>query len=126
MRVIVLLLTVAMLSAGPASAAGRDSFLLVADGKSVANGAPTNVKAIKAQQSPPFFWFTLEGKQYITRDPAALRQIKQIHRPLFSLDNGNENDYAAKLPELNRSIEGQLHDLTIRLVREGAATELKK
>ena len=120
-------------------AAPRDSYLVVADGKSVANGAPIDVKAVKAKLTAPFFWFTLDGKPYVTRDPAALGEVKHILQPLFTLDDestaqtsgggsttndmaAKANRYAARLPQINRTIEQQLHNVAVRLVREGKAT----
>lgn len=79
-RIILALLTASTLTA----AAPRDSFLFVANGHTITNGAPVNVKASKAKHPGSFFWFSIDGKNYITRDASVLNRIEEIYEPLFS------------------------------------------
>ena len=61
-----------------------DSFLFVSRGQSITNGEPVNVKALKARYAGSFFWFSIDGKSYIARDPKVLNRMKVIYGPLFS------------------------------------------
>jgi hypothetical protein len=67
-----------------ALSASADSFLYVSNGQSITNGAPVNVKALKARYNGSFFWFSIAGKSYITRDTSVLRRINDVYTPLFS------------------------------------------
>src|SRR4051812_11328344 len=75
---------VALLIATSSLASEDNSYLFVTNGKAITNGAPMNVKAVKAKYSGSYFWFSLDGKRYLTRDAATLEQIKKIYASLFS------------------------------------------
>ena len=108
-----LLLLLALL-ATPVLAA--DSYVFVQNGRTITNGAPVNVKALRASQHGSYFWFTLDGKTYIARDAKALARIEPVYEPLFT--PGNDID------EVNRKIERKLHEIAVQLVRHGVAARL--
>ena len=68
-------------SASPTLAA--DSYLYVDHGRSITNGTAVNVKALKRRHAGSFFWFLIDGKAYIARDPRVLSEMKAIYQPLF-------------------------------------------
>lgn len=69
--------------ASPLTAA--DSFVYVIDGRCITNGAPVNNKAIKAKYSGSYFWFSIDGKAYLVRDPDVLSAMKPIYAPVFDM-----------------------------------------
>jgi len=91
-----------------------------------------------------FFWFSIDGKSYITRDPNVLRRVKDVYRPVFetgadftvgeqlglfakraNASAARLNDYNARMPEINRRIEVQLRAIGVRLVEQRIAVEAK-
>src|SRR6185503_7333962 len=108
---------------GMALSVSADSFLYVSNGQAITNGTPVNVKALKARYAGAgsFFWFSIDGKSYIARDPNVLRRVKDVYRPVFetgadftvgeqlglfakraNASAARLNDYNARLPEINR------------------------
>jgi hypothetical protein len=67
-----------------AAPAFADSFLFVSHGQAITNGEPVNVKALKARHTGSYFWFSIDGKSYIVRDPKVLSRMKTIYEPLFT------------------------------------------
>ena len=70
--------------ASPCSIAA-DSYLFVENGRAITNGAPVNVKALKAKYIGSYFWFSISGKSYIVRDSNVLSGMKPIYAPLFDM-----------------------------------------
>ena len=110
----------ALLLLAAAAPAFADSFLFVSHGQSITNGEPVNIKALKARHIGSYFWFSIDGKSYIVRDPKVLSRMKVIYQPLFSTGAG-ANDYAARVDAVNRDIEHQLHDLGTQLIAQRTA-----
>lgn len=69
--------------ASPLTAA--DSFVYVMDGRAITNGEPVNNKALKAKYSGSYFWFSIDGKAYLVRDPDVLSAMKPIYAPVFDM-----------------------------------------
>lgn len=67
------------------SAFARDAFLYVNNGQAITNGRPVNNKALKAKYSDSrsYFWFEIDGKAYIVRDPNVVSSMKPIYAPVF-------------------------------------------
>ena len=82
-RLVLALLAISA-SAAAAPRLFADSFLFASGGQSITNGAPVNVKALKAKYTGSFFWFAIDGQSYIVRDPKVLSRMKTIYEPLFS------------------------------------------
>ena len=82
-RFVFALLALSILASPRALAA--DSFLYVTDGRAITNGEPVNVKALKAKYSGSYFWFSIDGKAYLVRDPDVLSAMKPIYAPLFDM-----------------------------------------
>jgi hypothetical protein len=68
-----------------AAAFAGDSYLYVHDRKSITNGQPVNVKALEAKYSRDgsYFWFSIDGKSYLVREPKVLDGMRPIYDPLF-------------------------------------------
>ena len=61
----------------------RQSFVFNLNGQTITNGAPVNNKAIRARYGKDFFWFTRNGREYVVRDQATLRLIREVYNPIF-------------------------------------------
>ena len=96
-----------------AALGSSDSYLFVQNGRSITNGAPVNVKALKARHHGSYFWFSLDGKTYITRDAETLARIDKVYKPLF--------DPANDIDRVNRDIERKLHEIVLQLIRRKLA-----
>ena len=110
------LLAVIAASLLSAAAPARESFVLVADGKSFTNGAPVDVKTVRARYKAPFFWFSRGTRAYLTRDAQTIARVKKIYEPLF--------DPARDIDTVNREIDRKLHGLATDLLQRGAAVEV--
>lgn len=77
------LFAVALLLASAAVAAPRQAFVFVLNGQTITNGEPVNNKAIRARFVDDFFWFTRDSREYLVRDAATLRRIREVYTPVF-------------------------------------------
>jgi hypothetical protein len=70
---------------GVALPVSADSFLIVTNGRAITNGMPVNVKALKSKYASAgsFFWFSVDGKPYIVRDPNVLQRVNDLYKPVF-------------------------------------------
>lgn len=66
-----------------AVAKDRQSFVFNLNGQTITNGVPVNNKAIRARYGADFFWFTRDGREYVVRDKATLRRIREVYNPIF-------------------------------------------
>ena len=102
--------------------ASADSFVYMSNGQCITEGAPVNVKALRSTYRGSFFWFSIAGKSYITRDAKVLRRLKDVYAPLFTEP---VKDYSSRIDDINRHIELQLHDIGVQLVREKIAVPVR-
>ena len=84
MRRFAFLLLASTILASPSSLLA-DSYLYVIDGRAITNGEPVDNKELKAKYSGSYFWFSIDGKAYIARDPKVLESMKAIYLPIFDL-----------------------------------------
>lgn len=119
------LLVVLALVAMPALAG--DSYVFVQNGRTITNGAPINVKALRAKYNGSFLWFSLDRKSYITRDPKVLARIGPLYNPLFSTDlDFTVGEQAKLLSQQARLLQEQLRIGLDAKAGEDAATAVRR